>query len=241
MMVTPWSPIGPETRIASPGRALATPRFTSAAIDADARGVDVAAVGLALLHHLGVPGDHPTPAAAAASRMDSVIRVRSATGKPSSRMKPADRYSGVAPATARSLTVPLIARSPMLPPGKNSGETTNESVVSATVAPPTSQPGGVLQRLEQRVAERVEEDGLDQGLGRLAARPVRHRDALFPELRPPPPGPVDAVEHLLLAARPASCGGPAWCSCRAWVPVCCQRSWPAQLMASGTRLRVIRP
>src|SRR5215471_10862337 len=30
MIVTPWSPIGPETRIASPGLACATPRFTPA-------------------------------------------------------------------------------------------------------------------------------------------------------------------------------------------------------------------
>ena len=65
-----------------------------------------------------------TPAAAAASRMDSAIRLRSATGKPSSRMNPADRYCGVAPLTARSLTVPLTANSPMSPPGKNNGETT---------------------------------------------------------------------------------------------------------------------
>ena len=76
-----------------------------------------------------------TPAAAAAARMDSATRVRSATGKPSSRMKPADRYSGVAPATDRSLTVPLTARSPMSPPGKNSGDTTYESVVRATRDP----------------------------------------------------------------------------------------------------------
>jgi len=65
-----------------------------------------------------------TPAAAAAACIDSVMRTRSATAKPSSRMNPADRYSGTAPDTARSLTVPLTARSPMLPPGKNSGETT---------------------------------------------------------------------------------------------------------------------
>ena len=65
-----------------------------------------------------------TPAAAAASRMDSVIAVRWATSKPSSRMNPAVRYCGVAPDTARSLTVPLTARSPMLPPGKNNGLTT---------------------------------------------------------------------------------------------------------------------
>ena len=60
------------------------------------------------------------------------MRRRSATGKPSSRMKPADRYSGRAPHTARSLTVPLTARSPMSPPGKNSGDTTYESVVNAS-------------------------------------------------------------------------------------------------------------
>ena len=65
-----------------------------------------------------------TPAAAAASRMDSATRVKSATGKPSSRMKPAVRYNGVAPETDRSLTVPLTARSPMFPPGKNNGDTT---------------------------------------------------------------------------------------------------------------------
>ena len=49
--------------------------------------------------------------AAAASRIDPTIRCRSATGKPSSRMKPAVRYSGVAPDTARSLTC-LLYTSP---------------------------------------------------------------------------------------------------------------------------------
>ena len=53
-------------------------------------------------------------------------------------MKPADRYSGRAPHIARSFTVPFTARSPMSPPGKNSGETTNESVVNARRAPFTA-------------------------------------------------------------------------------------------------------
>ena len=57
--------------------------------------------------------------------------------------------------------------------------------------------GRVLQRLEQRVAERVEEDRLDQGVRRLAAGAVRHRDALFPDLGAAPPRAVDAVQHLL--------------------------------------------
>ena len=42
--------------------------------------------------------------------------------------------SGFAPAIARSLTVPLTASSPIEPPGKRSGLTTNASVVSASVA-----------------------------------------------------------------------------------------------------------
>ena len=56
---------------------------------------------------------------------------------PSSRMKPQDRWLGTAPLIARSLTVPLTARSPMDPPGKNSGRTTNESVEKASRAPPS--------------------------------------------------------------------------------------------------------
>ena len=42
--------------------------------------------------------------------------------------------SGRAPATARSLTVPLTASSPIEPPGKRSGLTTNESVVISILA-----------------------------------------------------------------------------------------------------------
>ena len=70
--------------------------------------------------------------------------------------------------------------------------------MSASRAPLTLQLRGVLERLEQRVAERVEKDRLDQGLRRLAARAVRHRDAFFPDPGAAPPGPVDAVQDLLL-------------------------------------------
>src|SRR4051794_1719628 len=52
-------------------------------------------------------------------------------------MKAVDSARGHAPDIARSLTVPLTARSPMLPPGKNSGRTTKESVEKATRVPPT--------------------------------------------------------------------------------------------------------
>ena len=54
---------------------------------------------------------------------------------PSSRIIARLSASGRAPETARSLTVPLTARSPIEPPGKRSGETTNESVVIARSSP----------------------------------------------------------------------------------------------------------
>jgi hypothetical protein len=46
--------------------------------------------------------------------------------------------SGRAPATARSFTVPFTARSPIEPPGKRRGLTTNESVVIARDEPFTA-------------------------------------------------------------------------------------------------------
>ncbi len=98
MIVTPWSPIGPETSTASPGRTAAAPSCTGRVDHADAGGVDVAAVGLAALHHLGVAGDDLAPRPPRPPRPSRRrSRRRSATGKPSSRMKPADRYSGRAP------------------------------------------------------------------------------------------------------------------------------------------------
>ena len=100
--------------------------------------------------------------------------------------------------------------------------------------PVDRQLGRVLERLEERVAEGVEKDRLDQGLGRLAARPVRHRDAFFPDPRPAPPGAVDAVQDLLLPVGqrqlapvpgPAASGRAASsCSCSACSCSACSRS-----------------
>jgi hypothetical protein len=59
----------------------------------------------------------------------------------------------------------------------------------------------VLQRLQQRVAERLQEQRLDQGGGRLAARPVGEGDPLLLQLGPPPPGLVDPLQDLLLPAE----------------------------------------
>ena len=64
------------------------------------------------------PVTSDTPASAHAARIEATIRFRSRIGSPSSRMKAAERYSGVAPPTARSLTVPCTAKRPMSPPGK---------------------------------------------------------------------------------------------------------------------------
>ena len=56
-------------------------------------------------------------------------------GKPDSRIKVTTIASGFAPETARSLTVPLMASSPIEPPGNTSGFTTKLSVVTAILAP----------------------------------------------------------------------------------------------------------
>ena len=50
--------------------------------------------------------------------------------------------SGRAPLTARFLTVPFTARSPVVPPGKQSGRTTNASVVKARRSGTTPAPAG---------------------------------------------------------------------------------------------------
>jgi hypothetical protein len=65
-----------------------------------------------------------TPAARAAAAIESTMRFRSASGNPSSRMKPAESHNGRAPLVATSLIVPCTDRLPISPPGKNSGETT---------------------------------------------------------------------------------------------------------------------
>ena len=52
-------------------------------------------------------------------------------------MNAALRNSGVAPPIAKSFTVPWTASEPISPPGKNSGFTTNESVVMASRWPLT--------------------------------------------------------------------------------------------------------
>ncbi len=59
-------------------------------------------------------------------------------GKASFKHKSDNDCLGLAPETARSLTVPLTASSPIEPPGKARGLTTKLSVVMATCAPSTA-------------------------------------------------------------------------------------------------------
>ena len=79
-----------------------------------------------------------TPAAAAAAAIASTSAFSSALSRPSSRISDRLSASGRAPDTARSLTVPFTARSPIEPPGKVIGLTTKESVVIASSTPSAS-------------------------------------------------------------------------------------------------------
>jgi len=79
------------------------------------------------------------------------MRPSVSSGRPSSRMKPALRYSGRAPLIARSLTVPLTASVPISPPGKISGLITNESVVKARRQGAPSPPGGHSSTVESPI------------------------------------------------------------------------------------------
>ncbi len=64
----------------------------------------------------------------AASLMDFTIVINSSIFNPSSIIKANDKYFGMAPHMATSLTVPCTANSPILPPLKNIGDTTKLSV-----------------------------------------------------------------------------------------------------------------
>ncbi len=65
-----------------------------------------------------------TPAFLAAACILSATRRKVSTASPSSKITLQVRYNGLAPLTAKSLTVPLMANSPISPPGKNKGSTT---------------------------------------------------------------------------------------------------------------------
>ena len=141
-----------------------------------------------------------TPASRAAAAIDSTMRFRSASGKPSSRMKLALRYSGAAPSIATSLTVPCTARQPMSPPGKNSGEIT--CAVGGHHEPvrrPAPAAGAVVALAQVLVVEGAREQLFDQLRRGAPAGAVVHVDAAVPEVERP-----DVV--LLHAAHAATTG-----------------------------------
>ncbi len=91
-----------------------------------------------------------TPACRAACAIARTSASRTSVGNPASRMKVTTMDSGLAPDTARSLTVPLMASSPMEPPGKLNGFTTKQSVVMANWVPAIS---SVAESLKGSVEE----------------------------------------------------------------------------------------
>jgi hypothetical protein len=99
------------------------------------------------------------------------------------------------------LTVPLTASSPIEPPGKRSGLTTNASVVIASS--PTSR--GVVEPPCRRPARAA----LDELRRRLAAGAVGHRDRVVAELRALGPGGLDDPEDRVLASETVTPTTPA--------------------------------
>ena len=105
----------------------------------DAGGVHVHLITVSGVDDLGVAGDDPHPGGPGRRRPCPARPGR----PPTARCPPPGRSRrtgarGTAPLMARSLTVPLTARWPIEPPGKNSGRTTNVSVEKASRAPPIS-------------------------------------------------------------------------------------------------------
>ena len=111
---------------------------------------------------------------------------------------PPDSASGRAPETARSLTVPLTASSPIDPPGKRIGRTTKASVVIASRVVPTVSSPASESCVERRVGEQRDDQALDERAAGLAAGAVRHRDPLVAEPLRAPPHLLDAVLDLVL-------------------------------------------
>ena len=133
MIAVPCSPIEPDSSTLSPGRRPCGLRRARGSGRADAGGREVHLVGVAALDDLGVAGDDLD--AGRARRRARSRRPRRAGRRSPGPPRGSSRAvsaSGRAPATARSLTVPLTASSPIEPPGKRSGLTTKESVVTTT-------------------------------------------------------------------------------------------------------------
>ena len=161
MIAVPCSPIEPGQQ--DPVARAAAPPATGRArgsLHAEAGRADVHAVGVAALDDLRVAGDDLDVRGARRRAAIASTSARSSSApSPSSRTSESVSASGRAPATARSLTVPLTASSPIEPPGKRIGLTTKLSVVSARPRAVDGDRARVAQRVERRRAERGQRAG----------------------------------------------------------------------------------
>ena len=145
--------------------------------------------------------------------MASTMAASCASGKPSSRMKLALRNFGSAPETARSLTVPFTASSPIDPPGKNSGCTTNESVLMREPRAGGLKHRGVAQIFKSGIAERGQKQMLDQLVAQLAAAAVAHHDGgiVGQRQRAGPVGEIGCGNFYVVShAQPPKARSPRW-------------------------------
>src|SRR3954452_2606559 len=130
MIAVPCAPIGPESRMRSPGRggekAARGSRWPRPVV------VMYRPSACPRSTTLVSPPTIRTPAVSAARARASTSSRSVCASSPSSRMRLTVSATGRAPAIARSLTVPLTASSPIDPPGKRRGLTTKASVVIAT-------------------------------------------------------------------------------------------------------------
>ena len=161
-------------------------------------GGDEQPVGRALGHHLGVAGDDlhdRRPRRPRPCRRRSPSTRRSA--KPSSSTNAAEIHDGTAPATARSLQVPCTASSPIEPPGKRLGCTTNESVRHRhALSAGQREDRAVAERLEQRVTKRLDEHRVHQRRRGLAARAVRQGHMVVEQPGAAPAERLDPLDHV---------------------------------------------
>src|SRR6185437_7807212 len=186
---------GHDDRVTRPGSRH--PERDVARQDADPGGVDVAPVGLAPLHDFRVPRDDgdtsrrggvPHGGREPDQVGDGEALLEDEPGRQVHR-----RGTGYGQVVDRAVDR-QVADVPAGEEQRGHHERVGGQRDRGPITRLHRQPRGVLQRFQQRVPERLEEDRLDQRVGRLPARPMRHRDAFFPELGPPAAGPLDAVE-----------------------------------------------
>ena len=176
MIAVPCSPTEPETRTRSPGRSAPGDSRARGSTTPDAGGADVHGVGVAALDDLGVAG-HDLDAGGVGRRGDRLDlgaqrRPRAAPPRArATRLSASGRAPGDREVVDRAVDGQLADR-----PAREAHRLDDEAVGRHRELGrrrPTR--AGVAQRVE-RSAERRHEQALDQRLGRLAARAVRHRD-----------------------------------------------------------------